>query len=100
LYDPSQRQELREFKIEMWQGIESSILPYELGDLLNLDICYKIIHSDNCLNEMRSMGTREAMTSTVVGQTVITKYNNHPYRVMEIDFDMNPASTFETRTQG
>lgn len=33
----------------------------------------------------------------VLGQTVLTKYNNTTYRVDDIDFDTTPASEFQRR---
>lgn len=29
--------------------------------------------------------------------TVITEYNNHTYRIIDVDFSTNPSSTFEKK---
>lgn len=39
----------------------------------------------------------KAINQTVIGMTVLTEYNNKTYRIDEIDFNINPQSTFDTR---
>lgn len=33
----------------------------------------------------------------VIGQVVLTGYNNNTYRVDDVDFEVNPRSTFQLR---
>lgn len=35
----------------------------------------------------------------VLGMTVLTEYNNQTYRVDDVDFDINPMTTFKKRDQ-
>lgn len=99
LFDPSKVTRLDQFNIQMWQGVESSIRDYEAGNLLNLDICFKIIHSKTVLEELRELGQDQSkIRATCESEVVITPYNNKPYRITQVDFDSNPASQFETRS--
>jgi aubergine-like protein len=38
---------------------------------------------------------KEEIMKAVVGQSVLTRYNNKTYRIDDIAWDMNPNSTFE-----
>ena len=40
---------------------------------------------------------REEMNRRLVGQMVITKYNNKTYRIDDIDYTKSPMSTFDRR---
>jgi len=39
--------------------------------------------------------SKQEIMATLCGSTVITHYNRKTYRVDDIDFTMNPLSTFE-----
>jgi len=42
-------------------------------------------------------GYKDQMSKDLIGQMVITKYNNRTYRIDDIDFDSHPSSTFDKR---
>jgi hypothetical protein len=39
-------------------------------------------------------------TKAIAGCIVLTDYNNQTYRVDDVDFDVNPRSSFEIKKQG
>lgn len=38
---------------------------------------------------------RDMQIKSLIGQSIITRYNNKTYRIDDIDFAMNPMSTFD-----
>lgn len=40
---------------------------------------------------------RTMFTNQILGMTVLTDYNNKTYQITDINFDMTPSSTFETK---
>lgn len=98
LFDPKMSVDLQQFNISMWQGISSSVRDYQIGCMLNLDICYRVIHSKTVLEEFREMGGDQLkIKASAMGQLVISIYNNRPYKIVDVDFSLTPQSTFETR---
>lgn len=91
-------------KLELWPGFVSSILQYEHSILLNLDISHKILRTDTVydyMNEVYTSGRQQhfhdMVTKVLVGEIVLTRYNNKTYRIDDINFDMNPMTKFKTR---
>ena len=40
---------------------------------------------------------KDLVIKALIGQSVITRYNNKTYRIDDIDFDINPSTSFERR---
>ncbi|CAB4065126.1 AUB [Lepeophtheirus salmonis] len=75
---PSRAQIIEKHKLEVWPGYVMSVNDYgSSGLLLQCDMKSKILRTQT------------------VHDCVLTKYNNKSYRVDDIDFYMNPASTFD-----
>ena len=61
---------------------------------MQIDVCSKINRKDNLLKELERYSAQTA-NSVLQGATVITKYGKiKTYRIEEIDYKLNPASTF------
>lgn len=55
-----------------------------------LDIMIRC-HNDNRQN------WQEAFTREILGSVVLTRYNNKTYRITDVNYNLNPMSTFERR---
>lgn len=90
-------------KLELWPGFVTSILQYEHSILLGLDISHKILRTDTVydyMNEVYNSGKPnffDLATKGLVGEIVLTRYNNKTYRIDDIDFEKNPMTKFKTR---
>ncbi|XP_040567827.1 piwi-like protein Ago3 isoform X1 [Lepeophtheirus salmonis] len=103
---PSRAQIIEKHKLEVWPGYVMSVNDYgSSGLLLQCDMKSKILRTQTVHDVIRDIITncREGQNSdiqakikkTLIGQCVLTKYNNKSYRVDDVDFYMNPASTFD-----
>jgi len=41
--------------IKVWPGFDSRLILKEKGVLLNIDVCFKVVRTDNCLNYMNEL---------------------------------------------
>ena len=76
----------------------------ESGVLLNIDVCFKVIRTDNCLSwmndlrdkaEQRRQDGQAAIQEALAGATVVTRYNQKTYRIDRVDFAQSPSTTFD-----
>ena len=51
--------------------------------------------SRDILHQYRGEGVKNAITTAFIGTSVITTYNNKVYKVDDVDFEVNPLSTFD-----
>lgn len=101
-YDPSCRIEIPQHKLEIWPGSVTTIAELDGGLMLNCDVSYRILRTNTArdvLQEIISLPDGKAKFKDLahkklVGTVVLTKYNNKPYRVDDISFDLNPDKTF------
>lgn len=88
-------------KLEVWPGFITSILQYEARVMLNADINHKILRTDTALDMMYELYNRakgsfhDVCTKKLIGEIVLTRYNNKTYRIDDVDWDKNPSSTFK-----
>ena len=103
-------------RLELWPGFVTSILQYEKNVMLCADISHKIMRTDTILDFFHDIKSEKNFTEkaikALVGEIVLTRYqkiiqssyayfsviyryNNHTYRIDDINWDMNPKSTFE-----
>ncbi|XP_072164062.1 piwi-like protein 1 isoform X2 [Diadema setosum] len=103
-YDSSSPIEIRQHGLKLWPGFTTSITQFEYDVMLMADISHKVLRTHTVLDVMyqlyeRTRGNfKEEITRQLVGQIVLTKYNNKTYRVDDIDFDTHPSDTFDTRS--
>ncbi|CAI9741520.1 piwi 1 isoform X1 [Octopus vulgaris] len=93
-------------KLTVFDGIQSSILNYEKGAMLCVDISHKVMRTDTVADLMRSCrmhvgasGWKETIMKRLLGKIVLTRYNNRTYRVDDIDMDMLPTRTFRKHNE-
>jgi len=102
-YDPQAKTILKEFKLELWPGYVTSIRQHEGNMLFCCELSTKVLRTDTALDQLKiahkdSRGNmaqlKTAAGRLLIGNIVITKYNNKTYRIDDIDWNKNP----ETRT--
>ncbi|KAL4223114.1 Piwi-like protein 1 [Mactra antiquata] len=102
-YNPAQAVDIPQHKLRVMPGFIASILQYENNVLLNCDISHKILRSDTVLDIMYDLYHRSGDRFSVdcekklVGQIILTKYNNKTYRIDDIDWNKKPHDTFQLR---
>lgn len=92
---------LRQFRIELWPGYSTSIRNHQKDILLNCDLIHKVMRTDTVYDLLQDVhrdnpeSLIDVFTNKVLGITVLTKYNNHTYRIDDVDFKLSPRSTFK-----
>jgi len=101
-YDNKNPVPLKEWKLELWMGYETSMRQHEYNALLMCAASTKIIRTDTVMDQMKLCmksggGGKEAATKTLLGCIVMTKYNNATYRIDDIDWNKKASDTFPKR---
>lgn len=103
-YNTKHAIEIPQHKLELWPGFSTSILHYESSVLLQADVSHKVLRKTtvldflyNLFNSRRGGAFHEEATKKLVGEIVLTRYNNKTYRIDDISWDGRPGDKFETR---
>jgi aubergine-like protein len=102
-YDPKAKVEVKQYRLQIWPGYKTSIRQHEYGPLMCVDQGFKILRTDTALDQMRttlkSAGSnfKSAVTKLLLGQIVITRYNNKTYRIDDIAWNRNIMEEFDYR---
>lgn len=103
-FNPNEgRMPLEQWKLEIWQGINTAINVHDGGTMMVADSVNKIIRADTvydilheCLGKDRA-NFKDVARRELTGAIVLTQYNNKTYKIDEIDFDKNPLHEFEKK---
>lgn len=99
-FDPTERIQVPVHKLEIWPGMCSNIAEYDGGLFMCCDISHRILRTSTVLEMLRDIYNRDRSNfqtlakRVLVGCVVLTRYNNMPYRIDDVDFNSNPRSTF------
>lgn len=102
-YSSSQAITNHQRKLEVWPGFVTSILQFEKNIMLIADVSHKILNGVTVLNIMMDLsqkygqdvqGFREACVKKLIGEIVLTRYNNKTYRLDDIDWNQTPENVF------
>lgn len=102
---PSEKIAIPEHKLEVWPGSISKIVELDGGLLLCCEITHRVMRTSTALQVLqdlyRSNSSKfvENAKKQLVGCVVLTRYNNKPYRIDDIAFNMTPDSMF-TKSDG
>ncbi|VVC33819.1 Hypothetical protein CINCED_3A001948 [Cinara cedri] len=104
-YDAKAQIKIPNHKITLWPGYETSIVLSDSGLLWRTEISTKVMREETvfdffveCLNNSkRNPGWMETFKAGVIGQTVMTRYNNASYKIDDVDEKANTQSTFEKK---
>lgn len=96
--------DIREYRIQLWPGYQTSVRQHERDKLLCAEIAHKVMRTETvydilqrCLETARDY--QEDFRRQVLGMTVLTDYNNKTYSVNDIDFAKTPKETFIFKNQ-
>ena len=80
------------FHLEVWPGYVTSIRQHENSVLMNAEVVHRVLRSDSILDQIRRMMDRgrDVITRSLMGMAVITRYNNKPYRIDDVDWERTP----------
>eukprot|EP00092_Neocalanus_flemingeri_P037390 GFUD01040714.1.p1 GENE.GFUD01040714.1~~GFUD01040714.1.p1 ORF type:complete len:911 (-),score=265.15 GFUD01040714.1:184-2916(-) len=101
-YDPSAKVALKQFKLELWPGYETSIRQHENSVLLCCEVSHKILRTDTVLEQMQEVfktnkaNFRSGCEKILLGCIVLTRYNNKTYRIDDISWEKHPTDSFES----
>ncbi|XP_068681290.1 piwi-like protein 1 [Montipora foliosa] len=94
------------FRLELWPGYTTSIMPYETDVLLSADVSHKVLRQSTVLEYLYDLygSTKKDFhgeaCKKLIGQIILTRYNNKTYRIDDIKWDQYPSSTFKGRFKG
>jgi aubergine-like protein len=100
-FNPNQAVLIKHHGLEIWPGFATSILNYETSVLLMCDVSHKILRIKTVCEELVEIHNsnpdnfREEAMKKLLGQIVLTRYNNKTYKVDNIDFECGVHSKFE-----
>lgn len=101
-YNPNDATEVRAHRLAIWPGFATSILQYESSIMLSIDVSHKVLRNETVHDMMTNIYSscgpqkfQDICIKELVGQIVLTKYNNKTYRIDEISWNMTPESTFK-----
>ncbi|XP_025190347.1 piwi-like protein Siwi [Melanaphis sacchari] len=101
-YDLDAKIEMAQHKLQLWRGYEATIDRYESGVLLCANLTTKLIPQDTVLDlfyqcsvdRSRNKNWEINFKTSVIGTTVMTKYNYKTYIIVDIDENARPNSEF------
>jgi len=96
-YDPAAASLLREYNLELWPGYVTTIKQQEHDMMLCCELSTKVLRTDTCYDQFKVAAKgdlKRNITRILLGNIVITRYNNKTYKVDDIDFNDNPGRTF------
>ncbi|KAM4675853.1 piwi-like protein 2 [Discoglossus pictus] len=99
-FDPSSATVLQQYRLQVWPGYVANIRRTDGGLFLLADITHKIIRNDSVLDIMHTLyqqnqeSFQDEVTKQLVGNIVITRYNNRTYRIDDIEWNKTPKDTF------
>jgi len=101
-FNPARKIDVPAHKMVVWPGFETSILQHEKEVLLCANTTSKILNAQSVLQWMYEIYNQvdhnrfyDVVSKKLVGQIVLTKYNNKTYTVDDIAWDKHPTDTFE-----
>lgn len=104
-FDPSKSIEVRGHPVELWPGYVTSIRKTKNGYSLINDVTHKVLRTDtvldlieDCSRRMNARVFKDVATQKLLGQIVMTKYNQRTYLVDDVAWDLSPRSTFEKKS--
>ncbi|XP_007529185.1 piwi-like protein 2 [Erinaceus europaeus] len=99
-YDPTSAMVLQQHRLQIWPGYAASIRRTDGGLFLLADVSHKVIRNDSVLDVMHAMyqqskeNFQDECTKLLVGNIVITRYNNRTYRIDDVDWNKSPKDSF------
>lgn len=101
-FDPHAARVIPQHKLEVWPGYVTAVDEYEGGIQLCCDTSHRVLRTQTVLDVIAEISSRnpaafkDHIMKTVIGASVLTRYNNKIYRVDDIAWDRSPNDSFDT----
>ena len=99
-YMPAEKIPIPHLKLEVWPGQVCKITELDSGLLLICEASHRVLRTSTALELLRDIhrldpvNFKDSAKRQLIGSVILTRYNNRPYRVDDIDFRSNPQATF------
>lgn len=100
-YNPAMKIDIPAHKMTIWPGFSTSILQYEKSVMLCADVSHKVLRKQTVLEALYDLYNKVGAerfyaeaTKSLVGEIVLTRYNNKTYRIDDINWDARPENKF------
>ncbi|XP_003227089.2 piwi-like protein 2 isoform X1 [Anolis carolinensis] len=99
-FDPTSASVLQQYRLQIWPGYAASIRRTDGGLFLLADVVHKVVRNDSVLDFMhavyqQSQGNfQDECTKQLIGDIILTRYNNNTYRIDDIDWNKTPKDSF------
>lgn len=99
-FNSAKAHNLEAHKIMVWPGFDARLIMKESGVLLNVDVCFKVVRKDTVLEYMNELRAKceqqnkdynEEIQNTLVGSTVVTRYQLSFNLILAIDTIRRPT---------
>ncbi|ALC39198.1 AGO3 [Drosophila busckii] len=103
-YDPSCPKVIPIAKLEVWPGYVTAVDEFDGGLMLCCDVSHRLLCQKTVLEMLIELyhqnksNYQDQAKKCLIGNIVLTRYNNRTYKIDDICFTQNPSSTFETHT--
>ncbi|KAL6255908.1 hypothetical protein P5V15_013149 [Pogonomyrmex californicus] len=102
-FDAKDKVSIYQYKLELWPGYITTIRQYENDILMSAEITHKVMRQESLLHILmecfrHGYDHKTEFCNRVIGLMVLTDYNNHTYRIEDVDFDASPSSTFPMKS--
>lgn len=102
-FNPRNAHPIPQHKLEVWPGYVTAVDEYEGGIQLCCDSSHRVLRTQTVHELMEEIlcqnpsNYQHLVQKSVIGASVLTRYNNRTYRIDDIDWNKSPNSTFSTR---
>ena len=103
-FSPMRQIDVPNHNLQVWPGYTTAVHDYEDGLHLIIDVAHKILNMKTCWqlfddiyrrHEGNIAAFRQEAINALVGNVVLTRYNNQTYKIDDILWDSNPKSDFQ-----
>ncbi|XP_050672859.1 piwi-like protein Siwi [Leptidea sinapis] len=104
-FDPDAKIDIPEYKLQIWPGYKTTINQYEDRLLMVTEITHKVLRLDTVMQMLREYGAtkgthyKKIFTEDISGKIVMTDYNKKTYKVDDVNWNVNPLSTFKMKDE-
>ncbi|XP_037536653.1 piwi-like protein 2 [Nematolebias whitei] len=98
-YDPESAVIIDKHRLQVWPGYSTAIKHTDGGLYVSVDVAHKVLRNDSVLDVMNTLyqqskeNFQDECTKELVGNIVITRYNNRTYRIDAIEWNKSPKDT-------
>ncbi|XP_054710700.1 piwi-like protein 1 [Uloborus diversus] len=102
-FDQNAVSDVQQYNLQIWQGVITSIRQQEEKLMLSVETTHKVVRKETALEIIKNIVSqagpeyKEIVARDLVGAIVMTRYNNRTYRIEDIDWNLNPTKTFESK---